>query len=315
MNINTNTLLNMLAPKLTIQTKSTIENLSKDGKVDVKSLLKDTNVKALLSNLLNDLATGTKTKENIALLLQNSKKMFDFKSLSSNTKEILKYIQAEPKLEKQTTVLKQFQLDMKNLDKKALKSSISNSGIFLESKLANSQTDMPKIQNDIKVVLLQIQDQVDKKAIELPKELKNQVEKALNQIDFYQLSSLSSDSNHTYLPFSQDDIEDADIKMNSNSKDIFSCHIGLALKKQGDVNAMLLLYKNNNLNINLNIQDENFKMLIQNKLQILRQSINKIGLNLQSLNVLDMQNDTKQTYEQKAYSNNESLSFGIDIKA
>ncbi|MCK5110191.1 MAG: flagellar hook-length control protein FliK [Arcobacteraceae bacterium] len=315
MNVNTSTLLNILAPKLKGETKSTIENLSKDGKVDITSLLKDTNIKTLLNSLFKDLASGIKTKESVNRLLQNSKQMFDFKSLSSDVKEILKHIQTDPKLEKQTAVLKQFQLDVKNLDEKVLKSNISNSGVFLESKLVNNKFTISKVQNDIKAVLLQVQEQLDSKGADIPKEVKAQVEKVLSQIEFYQLTSLASQSNHTYLPFSQGYIEDADIKFNSSSKDTFSCHISLALKDHGDIKVMLLLDNKNNLNINISVQQQDFKSKLQENLQLLRQGINKIGLSLQSLNVLDIQDPLEQTYEQKAYNSSDNLSFGIDLKA
>jgi len=624
MNINTNSLLTALAPKLNTTTKSVINNLSKDGKVDINSLLKNpklqnADIKSLLNGLLKDLGSGGKTKQTVSTLLQNSKKIFDFKALGSDVKGILKHIQNEPKLQKQVAVLKQFQTDIKNLDQKTLKSNISNSGVFLESKLANkpeikplpyqvrvalsqikdlqdkvdadtknikniikkllqpatntntkkqtnsktqttniknplqstqkdgqiaqakqitqatktnitniktqnnpllsntqnisktvsngsktilnsqqtaqnlsaqvpktniqattnlsqnittqpqakspeivsttmlknpiintkeivvslknlvsslqtnpklstqtttlkelvvkmevldknpvlsknentnllkakvlntistpldeitqntketknqlqslltqnnknttdgakmaktlltqiqndpklskettvlkefvtsSSTQQPqvqtqtqiqnnniaKFQNDIKATLLQVQEQLETKGQDAPKELKAQVEKTLSQIEFYQLSSFCSQSNHTYLPFSWEDMEDGDVKFNSNKKDTFSCHIGLKLKDKGEFKAMLLLDNKNNLNINLNVENSEFKAKLQQNLQLLRQSINDIGLSLESLNVLTLQEQVQQTYEQKAYSSGQNLSFGINLK-
>ena len=331
MNINTSTLLNMLAPKLTTATKTTIENLSKDGKVAVTTLLKDSNIKTLLNSLVQDLTIGAKTKETVSQLLQNSKPIFDLKNLSNDIKDILKHIQADPKLEKQTAVLKQFQVDIKNIDEKVLKEKVFNSGVFLESKLAivkNSlannanleqkippQTTASKVQGDIKAVLLQVQEQLNTKATEVPKEIKAQVEKVLSQIEFYQVSSYTSNSNHMYLPVNWDNMEDANIKFSSTKKENYSCHIGLTLKDYGDIKAMLLLDNNNNLNINISAMDKDFKNRLQENMQTLRQGINKIGLSLQSLNVFDMQDVKTQTYEQKAYSSSEKLNFGIDLKA
>ncbi len=481
MNINTSTLLNMLAPKLTVATKTTIENLSKSGKVDVTTLLKDTNIKTLLNDLVKDLTTGVKTKETVSQLLQNSKPLFELKNLSNDIKDILKHIQSDPKLEKQTSVLKQFQVDIKNINDKVLKENISNSGVFLESKLSNNpiskvlpynvkvaltqiqtqemnitettkniktilsnlltqnkttnlkeltsnltnlskmvesnpnlvkqsaviketiakltvltpnlnqtlkadilatlklplneigenskQTniniqnlssakskDIPKtlqillnqiqnnpimekqitiikdflansnileqkplttatkVQGDIKAVLLQVQEQLNAKGVDIPKEIKAQVDKVLAQIEFYQISSYSSNSNYMYLPVEWDDMEEASIKFNSTQKDNYSCHIGLTLRNHGDIKAMLLLDNNNNLSINLNVMDKEFKSKLQKNMQLLRQGINKIGLSLHNLNVFDMQDIKQQTYEQKAYTNNENLNFGIDLK-
>ena len=685
MTINTNTLLNMLAPKLTETTKSTIETSSKEGKTNITNLLKDANVKTLLNGLFQDLAVGDKSKATVSQLLQNNKQMFDLKTLSSDIKNIVKHTQTDPKMEKQTTILKQFQMDIKAVDEKAIKSSISNSGIFLESKLANKpttsvlpynvkvaikqiqeienqvsnsvkeiktiiknilsptvsseqpkaqldtknqnlatnitkaianlkelitntpqdtkaqatsiknlltqttqnpklevqnlvlkdamkqldnlpttkpplastnivknsilssikpalteitkiqtqaeiktvatniketiknpqvdtkvlstnvkslatlvqsqpkqvivlkdiatkldnmpqaktnvletlkvqvdtilkapeqiknpvaeiktlttqlkalttliqsnpnlatqtanlkditvkltalnetpnntniqlnskmklveslkqpietvsktaeqikikaqaintsdiknnntelkttitqiqtnpkldkqtavlkeylansttqqpkiqagqniQNSLPKIQADIKATLLQVQEYIDTKSVDAPKEIKAQVDKVLGQIEFYQLSSYANQSNHTSLPFDWDDIEDATVEFKSNTKENFSCHIGLSLKNYGEINAMLVLDLKNNININISVQQESLKTKIQGKLQVLRQGINKIGLNLQSLNILDIQDPTKQTYEEKAYGKNSGLNFGLDVKA
>ena len=309
--INTNTLLNLLAPNLTASTKGKIENLAKDGKVEISSLIKDTTIKTLLDGLLKDLATGEKSRLSISKLLQNSKPIFDLKLLSTDMKDILKYIKANPKLQVQTKVLEQFRLDIKNLDSYILKSNISNSGIFLESKLLNKQ-DM---QNDIKAILLQVQEHLDSKGANTPKEIKLQMEKVLSQIEFYQLSSYCSQNNHTFLPFDWNNIDSSDIEFNSNKKESFSCSINLSLKDKGDINIMLLLDNKNNLNINMNVEKEEFKGELQSNMQTLRQSIINIGLCLQSLNIMDIQNQENKTYEEKAYGSNINLNFGLDIKA
>ncbi len=513
MNVTTSTLLNILSPKLNTELKGKIENLSKDGKVDVSTLLKDKSIKMVLSELFKDLTTGLKTKSQVSTLLQNSKAMFDFKSLSTDVKDLLKQIETNPKLEKQATALKEFLVDIKNLDQKALKSNISNSGIFLESKMLTNTTQNqsalvekltsnlkdilkqvetnpklqqqtsglkevlsniknvdvkallnsnipktvqtvltqfkdiaqlpqkqeislnslikdvkalitpqtikseqfiavkdlttnlnnilkqietnPKLQQqstilkelivniksidikssqnqdvvktaqnlltqlkdatqlpqkqasllnnlvqdikttlialqsnklpqtnefkgDMKAIIMQIQEHIETNKLDTSSGAKvdnAKVEKMLAQIEFYQLLSHSTMSNHTYLPFDWSELEDGDISFKSNEKESFSCMIDLKLKDSGQLKMMLLMDKNNNININISVEQEEFKSKIQDSLQVLRQGISRIGLSLQGLNVFDIQDNNKKSYEQKAYENNNILNLGVDIKA
>ena len=300
MTINTSSLLNFLKPNINESIKGKIESLSKDGKVDITTLLKDKNIQTLINSLFKDILSGLKTKSSVSDALKNSKSMFDFKNLSVDIKDILSNIKDNAKLQKQVAVLKEFLLDIKNINDKNLKSNINNSGIFLESKLLKNS---PNIATDLKASLLQIQEQVND-----PK-----IQKVLSQIEFNQLLSYTSYSNNTFLPFMWDNIEDGSVSINQSNEDNFTCSIDLNLKNYGELKAIILLEKNNNININIRIKSDILKQKIQDNLPELRQRINNIDLNLQSLNILKY-NDSK-TYEQKAYDSNNKLSYGIDIKA
>ena len=571
MNVSTSSLLTLLSTKIDKPTKQTIEKLSVDGKVDISALVKEKSVQTLLNGLFKDLSSGVKNKNSVNQLLVNSKQTFDFKNLSSEVKNLTRLIEQNPKLERQTAVLKEFLLNIKNIDENVLKSNIKNSGLFLESKLLKSDTTIsqsikaalsninqqinlndktttntklgvqtnniehktqnitlvkqevvnslkitlsqlqvqlqtkvdtsqtqtqlqtkadtqqniklaiqnitnqlqkietsnnkielpvlkelstnlksidiniskdnilnsgsdikkniklimsniqnqldnskqteqqPKnkvfeniknvviliedkldnakvkvpqplkieikaeiakvleqiknvptnqptqkntevlkniensvknietkltkiditnssipnnsilnsksiVSNDLKAVVLQIQEQLETKTTEIPKEVKIQIDKIQTQIEFYQLLSYSSTSNHTFLPFSWEDLDDADIKFDSKSDDGFSCQINLSLKEKGELKVLLQLDSKNNININIGIESLDFKQKIQQNLQNLRSGINKVGLIIQSLNVFDIQDKETKTYEQKAYGT-DSLNFGLDIKA
>ncbi|MEA3554179.1 MAG: flagellar hook-length control protein FliK [Campylobacterota bacterium] len=445
MNINTSTLLTLLSTKVDKPTKQTIEKLSVDGKVDISSLLKEKSVQTLLSDLFKDLSQGVKNKSNVNQLLTSNKQIFDFKNLSNEVKNLSNLIEQNPKLEKQSAVLKEFLVNIKNIDKNTLKSNIKNSGVFLESKLLKSDTPLsstiktalgqieeqilsssknptsttPKLQQqniplnkqefinniknsiiliqdkienlkvtipeslkteikadiskvleqikttpqnqpqeknistlndikssinnietklikldlqnpqntnnilnsksivstDLKAAILQIQEQLESsKTAEMPKELKIQIDKIQTQIEFYQLLSYTSTSNHTFLPFTWEDLDDADIKFDTNDKDEFSCQINLSLRSAGELKVLLQLDNKNNLNINMGVESQSFKQMIQSNLQKLRVGINSVGLMIQSLNLFDIQSNETQTYEQNAYSC-DKLNFGLDIKA
>ena len=534
MTINTNSLLNMLKPSLNEGIKDKIQSMSKDGKVEVSSLLKEKSIQTLLSSLFKDILQGSKSKLSVNQTLQNSKAMFDFKTVSSDIKDILSNpkIAQDPKLSKQIATLKSFLVDIKDMTDKSLKSNIKNSGVFLESKLLqnskgntelkaqqkqeiqpqtkiqtkstttiqstkqetvnpkleqqlqslkifstqikdtntkkeqiqntstlmqnNTQSksvnissvnqaqtvqsnniastikdiqvklDDPKIQkaldnpklseqisslkkfildiknldvnnqkpntkniakliqsqsqkldtstvSELKTTLTSIKEHIDNPKIQnepaqnkqvqtlkqFMSDIKNldekaqntttksisanqdirsknepnittdlkasllqinekvddpKIQKVLDQISYHQLLSFSSYSNSTFLPFMWDNIEDGSVSFNSNEKELFTCSIDLNLKNYGEFKSVLLLEQKNNISINLRIKSDVLKQKVQENLQVLREGINKIGLNLVSLNVLKY--DDTQTKEQKAYQSNiNQLSYGIDIKA
>ena len=447
MNINTNTLLTLLSTKVDKSIVKTIEKSSVDGKVDISNLLKEKNVQTLLSDLFKDLSTNSKNKNTVNQLLTSSKDMFDFKSLSTEVKKLSELISKNPKLDNLATSLKEFIVNIKNIDEKILKTNIKDSGVFLESKLLKSDStlssDIEKsineikkqiksleqkqeqkinegvtnkkdiliskdllkviskpiensllhiedkidnlknkisdqfkteikynitktteqlktisikdpvekvitklsnikdsiktiefklikqdiqssqnnnilntksiVSNDLKAIILQIDEQIEKNPSEIPKDIKVQVEKIQTQIEFYQLLSYTSAANHTFLPFNWEDLDDADIKFDTKNKEEFSCQINLSLKKYGDLKVLLQLDSKNNLNINIGVESLNFRSLLQSNLQKLRLGINSVGVMTQSLNIFDINSKNSQTYEQKAYST-DKLNFGIDIK-
>ncbi len=407
MNISTSTLLNILAPKLSNDIKNKIDNLTKNGKVDIQTALKDKTIQTVLSDLFKDVITGVKTKNATQELLNNSKSLFDLKTTQNDLKNILSSIKDEPKLNKQTTIIKEFLINIKNIDDKILKNNFSNSGIFLESKLNTSQTISPKnifehlflnlksfdtvktalnslqtqvqdneikqdiqkiitqiktaeitlkddtlkplvktiqsdiknletklvtnnilqtlssieiknsssITNDIKTILLQVQESLEiSQNSEQQKELKLIIEKLLTQVEFYQLYSYTANSNISYLPFLWDSVEDGELKFNQKNKDEFSCQINLVLKDFGELKTLLQLDNKNNILINIAVEDINLKDKIQQNIHILRKAINSIGLKIQGLNIFDTIQEENKTYEQKAYSSNNHIDLGIDIK-
>lgn len=190
----------------------------------------------------------------------------------------------------------------------ALNNTLLNTTININSL---SQTPSLNITTDVKGSLLVILDQIEKGEQNIPKELKATVEKTITQVEYFQALSFTTASNHTFLPFSWENIDDGDIKFSKDSKDNFSCQINLNLKDQGEVKILLELDKKNYLNINMAVGEQSFKSDIQENLQTLRKSINDINLNLQSLNVFDLNVKASQN----PYSNTQTLNLGLDLKA
>ncbi len=300
MNINTSSLLSFLEPKLTNNIKSKINALSVDGKVDLGLALKDKSLQSILNNLFKDILTNIKSKSTVNNLLTNSKNLLDLKNIPQDIKAIIVQTAKNPVLIEQNKQLKSFLLDIKNLDEKSIKTAISNSGVFLESKLLKNEQNPS---SDLKAVLLQLSKEIDDPRIN----------KIISQIEYHQLLSFTSYSNNTFLPFLWDNVEDGSVDISSNNKEQFTCNIHLKLKEYGELKAMLLLEKSNTLTLNMRIEDKSFKNKIQNNLQLLRQKLNNIAINISSINILSL--NEEKSYEKKAYESNNTISYGTDIKA
>ena len=188
MNINTATLLSLLSPKINPAVKDKLDNLSVNGKIDLETISKDKGIQTLLTGLLKDISTGMQTKENVTSLLENNKQNFSFKNLSEDIKTLIKSIQTDPltnsKLETQLLSLKSSLIDIKNIDEKVIKTNISNSGVLLESKLAQQTIPVSK---NIEQLLNLIKGQLDissKNTLknEIPKDLKLEIKNAIENI-------------------------------------------------------------------------------------------------------------------------------------
>ncbi|MFY9070291.1 flagellar hook-length control protein FliK [Aliarcobacter butzleri] len=176
-----------------------------------------------------------------------------------------------------------------------------------------------KVSEDIKTVLLQMQDELASKTDPKSLEVAKQVDRLLTQIDLHQLTSLVSNSNYVYLPFFWEMLEDGSIEMKQKDEEKFFCQINLTLKDFGKVDLMLGLYDKNKLDLTIYAQREHFKTAIRENMQQLKIALNSVDLIPVNVKLLDMKEDNKesnkptQTYINNY--NNQDLSSGIDIRA
>ena len=107
-------------------------------------------------------------------------------------------------------------------------------------------------------------------------------------------------------------MEDGEIEFVNDTK-TNSCHISLLLKDYGEFNSMLILDKDKNLTINLNIEQDELKTKIQNNIQQLRKQLNLLNLNLSGINISSL--NKQPSYEQKAYQADEKLNLSLEVLA
>ena len=307
-----------LESKILQKNNSTVQNLSLLS-FQLKSQL------VLLQNVVNDAKVDSPTQ------LKNNLLNEGFLNLKKTIGEITQQIQVSIRVDstqinKELTFIEQkintLQESKANELKIPMVKDLILDGVKLANKvntsiyqelLKNNIGNIKNISEDVKFNLLLLKEIVEKSApLESQnKELKVIIDKTLSSIDYYQLSSFASGSNHFFLPFIQEEVEDADIKFN-NQKDEFSCMITLSLKQYGDLKVLLVLDEKSELSINIGVEQEEFKKMIQLALKQLRIQINSVGLLLVNLNVFDI-NDEKSN-ELKAYSSDGTIDFGLDMK-
>ncbi len=283
-------------------TQNPYQQLTGQQNVNLEVQLKQT-----LLNFLQNLSTNSQSKTEILEMLKSTNLFKDFSSASSLLKSIQSGVQTNPSLQNYSSPIQSFLTNIENLSSENLKQNITNSGVFLESKLLQNQRQ--NISNDMKGLLLNLKQDLESMP-NADKELLKQTDKMLIQIDYYQLLSLTSNSQFTYLPFDWDMLDEGDISFYKDEEE-FVCNIKLHLKEFGEIEVSLRLIDDKNLSINFFIEDENFKEILRENLPKLKQNLSKQGLSLSNLSLKDIQ---KENTQNNPYGSNESLSLNFDIR-
>ncbi len=132
--------------------------------------------------------------------------------------------------------------------------------------------------NDIKSTLLNIKHELSTQTTPIAREISIQVDRLLTQVDYFQLVSLSSNSQTSYLPFLWDGLDEGQVSLKKLKENRFFCEINLKLKEYGKIDLMLMLFDDIHLNISVFAEKKEFIELVQENLPALKQGINKLGL-------------------------------------
>ncbi|MPB07728.1 flagellar hook-length control protein FliK [Campylobacter upsaliensis] len=142
-------------------------------------------------------------------------------------------------------------------------------------RLKNVQDVSYEIQNDIKSTLLQVASQAK---AENNDAIYNQANRLLAQIEMNQLMSLANDSINTYLPFSWEDLNESKIIFRRGKKDKFFAQIKLEFAKLGDLEILVSLNNEKYIDINIMVENKEFRKMIYENAHELKRNINKAGL-------------------------------------
>lgn len=300
-----------------LQTKDSINLQTKELLTQLKNeviqnpTLQNKNILPLLENLLKMDNLFAKNENLSSLLTQNNLSTFT-SNFASNLTPLLSNLKES---------LENLNPNDHNLQNQVMKFVEKIESIIKD--LANpslQKNDQTNLSEDMKSVLLKMQDELASKTDPKSQELAKQVDKLLTQIDYQQLLSLSSNSNNVYLPFFWDMLEDGNISMKKADEDKFYCQINLTLKDFGKVDLMLALYDKNKLDLTVYAQREYFKIALKDNIQQLKIALNNVHLIPVNIKLLDLkdENESKdkpiQTYINNGYNQNFNLNSGIDIR-
>ncbi|MEZ4693831.1 MAG: hypothetical protein R2837_07530 [Aliarcobacter sp.] len=309
-----NTLMSQDAPLQNLQAKEVINTQTKELLSQIKNdiiqspILQNKNILPMIDNLLKMPDLFVKG-ENLQNLLTSSNNLSTFSNnFASNLTPLLNNLKES--------------LETLNPNNSNLQNHLSKLVDKVEhiiQDISNNPKTDTKITDDMKSILLQMQDDLSSKTDAKSQDISKQIDKLLTQIDYHQLTSLTSNSNYVYLPFFWEMMEDGTINMKKGEEDKFYCQINLTLKDFGKVDLMLGLYDKNKLDLTIYAQREHFKIAIRDNMQKLKIALNSVNLIPVNIKLLDMNEDEKkenkptQVYMNNAY--NQSISSGIDIRA
>lgn len=223
---------------------------------------------------------------------------FEIKALDikqSHNMELLKNVQTLEKLVKKELVDAKINPSFR----------LNQEGLTLKTALAN----------DMKTVLLQVKEDIMQSATTpKQKELLIQVDKAINQMEYYQLNSHVTNSTNSYLPFLWQGLEKGEISFKKLKENRFFCEINLELKEYGKIDLMVMLDKDININMSVFAEKKEFVEVFEKNINDLKVGLNKLGLvpvNIQTFDALKDEKVKKQTYK---FVGTQQIDMGVNIK-
>ncbi|MCV3431081.1 flagellar hook-length control protein FliK [Campylobacter lari] len=193
--------------------------------------------------------------------------------------------------------------DIKNIEKK-LEFSIKDLGKITPKDTAEISSELQK---DIKSTLLQ----VSNLAKNLDNEnILNQANRLIAQLEFNQLLSLANNSIHTFLPFFWDDLEKSNVVFKRGKKDKFYAQINLEFEKLGKINVFLSLSNDKYIDINMMIENANFRKKLYERAHELKKALVKVGLLSSNFFISDIVKS--KFHNQEEYND---FNMGFDTRA
>lgn len=293
----------------TPSTNKALELVLKSATPEQLSLLsKAKDLGAVLESILQKSLQDPKQNAALLDLLKNNptlRSLGDMQSTLQTLKATLEHTDSHSPLQKRVASLLQ---NIGEIEAEALKKKIVNSGVFLESNIKNSKIPLSEIAtNDLKALLLKAQDELTNAATPKAQELLKTLEKALLQIDYYQLHSQLQDGNSFYLPYSWDDLQDAQVTLKQAKERLSICDIDLTLKEYGSLRLRLALFDKKELTIEIQAQSQDLKSKMQEHLTQLRQALQRVSITPKSIRFTEEKNDSFYSYD-------DAVCVGFEVK-
>jgi len=174
----------------------------------------------------------------------------------------------------------------------------------------SNQTQLKELLgDDLKAQLLKTHEEVKNSILPNKLDLLKHIDKLSLHIDYYQLVSHLSDSSSLYIPFEFDALEDGHISIKNAKDGRFFCDIQLKLKEYGELNLRLGIFENNQLNINLKVENKEFKEILIKAMPQLKKELINAGLTPREIRFIEPK--SSDTAYQEQY---ESVELGFEVK-
>ncbi len=106
-------------------------------------------LKSVMNSLLQQSSQSSKSDEALLNLLKNNPTLKSLGNVTDTIKELLNSLKSDKNPLPLEKVLKNFLIDMKQLSEPVLKEKLTNSGVFLESKIKNVQNPQVELKNTL----------------------------------------------------------------------------------------------------------------------------------------------------------------------
>jgi hypothetical protein len=220
-----------------------------------------------------------------------------------------------PELKDLSSIINQIESLVEN--PKALKVALRHSGIFFESNLRHSVSEKnlkDLINNDLKAKLLRITRHIDTLA---PKKglspelnsLKENTEKLLHTIQYYQFKNIMDNTLQLFVPFVWKDLRRGSIEFRktkgSPKKILYHCIINLELKHHGKL-MVVVTQEKGGIHISMFTEKTDFAELLSTNSKVLKERLRKAGLRLRNL-IIEKQKEMELIEE--------TITRGLNIRA
>ena len=145
-NLSTNTKLNIILPNTNKALAQAIKSASPQ---ELQTLSQDKDLKSIMNSLLKQASQGSSSDKTLLNLVKNNPTLKNLGSIDTNIKDLLTSLKTDKNplpIEKQ---LQKFLVDIKDVKESILKEKITNSGVFLESKLKNVQNPQVELKSTL----------------------------------------------------------------------------------------------------------------------------------------------------------------------
>ncbi|HEX5710309.1 MAG TPA: flagellar hook-length control protein FliK [Sulfuricurvum sp.] len=312
---STQSKLSLLLPN---QNKVLSEILKQATPQQLVQLNENKDIKSILNSLFHSKIDNSKSDMLLLELLKNSPVFKNMGNFTENLKSLLTDLKSDSSLEHQVQKLTTSVHPTSLLDIPVLKEKISNSGIFMESKIAlllnaSESKIESEMGNDVKSQLLALKEELTSTQSPENDKLQQQIDKLITHIEYHQLLSHLNDSNSLYLPFAWDGLEKGSLEFKKKRGDTFYCEINLTLKEYGKIDLFMGISQTNQLDIHIRTEKSELKTLLEHHLSALRSLLIDSGLIPRAIRIVD--DSELVSPMSSAYGSNESDSHpGFEVK-